>query len=146
MSIYISGKISGLPIDEARLNFSIYEKNLIRLGYKVVNPMSKKYWWNRIGKLPWSVYMFFDIILLSRCNGILFQTNWAQSKGAKIEFKAAKLFKIRNMNKVLIDGRFTPLPKEDIRFILRTIFGETDMDLYKKQLLQSKEQLIDKEQ
>ena len=37
-SVYISGKISGLPIGLAKSNFCRIEKKLLKLGYKPVNP------------------------------------------------------------------------------------------------------------
>ena len=130
MKIYISGKISGLNVEDARLNFSICEKNLTRFGYKVVNPMSKKYWWTRVGKLPWLVYMVFDIFLLFRCDGIFFQKNWTQSKGARIELKAAKLFGIK-----LINGfKCSILPKDENPFIPITLDGIRVLKHYKRQL------------
>lgn len=112
MKIYISGKISGLPINDARLNFSICESNFSRIGYKVVNPMSKKYWWNRIFKLPWIVYMIFDILLLLQCRGIFFQRNWKDSRGSRIERNFAKIFRVKAMNDSYMDF------DRDIRYTL----------------------------
>ena len=91
--IYISGKITGLDPKRSWMNFLKIEIDYTRLGIQVVNPMSKKYFFNRIGKLPWAVYMFFDIILLLGCRGIYLQPNWEESKGARIEYKIAKFLR-----------------------------------------------------
>lgn len=90
MRIYISGKIKGLPFEEAYSNFKTVENKLISDGHKVVNPMSRKYIKNRVGKLPWIVHMFFDILLLLRCNAIYMQRNWSDSRGAKVELRVSK--------------------------------------------------------
>lgn len=104
MKIYISGKISGLPLEVSRLNFSVCERNLQRIGLDVINPMSKKYWKNRIFKLPWIVHMFCDILLLFQCQGIFFQSNWKESRGARIERKFAKMFGLVIVNELYLES------------------------------------------
>ena len=91
--IYISGKITGLDPKRAWMNFLKVEIDYTRLGIPVVNPMSKRYFFNRMGKLPWIVYIFFDIILLLGCRGIYLQQNWEESKGARIEYRIARFLK-----------------------------------------------------
>ena len=88
--IYISGKITGLDLKDARDNFYDAAFTLWWNGYNPVNPMRETYFFNRIGKLPWCVYMFFDIILLLQCRGIYMQSNWRESRGARIEYRIAK--------------------------------------------------------
>ncbi len=39
MKIYISGKISGLPLEEARDKFQLAENRLRMGGYEPVNPL-----------------------------------------------------------------------------------------------------------
>jgi nucleoside 2-deoxyribosyltransferase len=83
--IYIAGKITGLPIEEAMANFEKAEKMLTERGHKVVNPM----------KLPhnhdkeWESYMRECIIELLKCDGIYLLSNWAMSRGACMEFELA---------------------------------------------------------
>ena len=91
--IYISGKITGLDPKRAWMNFLTVEIDYTRLGIPVVNPMSKRYFFNRMGKLPWIAYIFFDIILLLGCRGIYLQPNWKESKGARIEHRIAKFLR-----------------------------------------------------
>lgn len=85
MRIYISGKISGLPIDEARERFDDAEALLDYLGFDVVNPMKKG--------LPddagWGEHMVKDIELLITCEAIYMMENWFESTGAKIEYDIA---------------------------------------------------------
>ena len=91
--IYISGKITDIDLKRAWMNFLKVEIDYTRMGIPVVNPMSKRYFFNRMGKLPWIVYMFFDIILLLGCRGIYLQPNWEDSKGSRMEYKIAKLLR-----------------------------------------------------
>ena len=88
--IYISGKITGLDLKDARDNFYDAAFTLWWNGYNPVNTMRETCIFNRIGKLPWCVYMFFDIILLLQCRGIYMQSNWRDSRGARIEYRIAK--------------------------------------------------------
>ena len=84
-TIYIAGKITGLPIEEARANFEKAEKKLTKQGFKVVNPM----------KLPhnhdkkWESYMKECITELLKCDSIYLLKNWAMSRGAIMEFEIA---------------------------------------------------------
>lgn len=80
MKIYISGKISGIEEQAAKL-FQHAEDYILELGYEVVNPM----------KLPhnhdksWQSYMREDIKALCDCDAIFMLKNWQESKGARIE-------------------------------------------------------------
>jgi Asp-tRNA(Asn)/Glu-tRNA(Gln) amidotransferase A subunit family amidase len=82
-TIYIAGKITGLPIEEARANFDKAEKKLTKQGFKVINPM----------KLPhnhdkkWESYMKECITELIKCDSIYLLNNWAMSRGAIMEFE-----------------------------------------------------------
>lgn len=88
--IYISGQITGLPIEEAMMNFAKAETYLISLGFDVVNPMSLPEH-EAIAKLPlseserWVLHMKVDIKALMDCTDIFMLQNWGNSKGAKIE-------------------------------------------------------------
>ena len=86
--VFISGKVSGLDIDEAYSNFSKAETDLIRWGYDVVNPMKicKPYW-------SWLRCMIVCLWNLTWCEKIYLLDNWHESKGARIEYKYAKLLR-----------------------------------------------------
>ena len=86
---YLSGKISGLPIEEARAKFQKAEDELILKGWQVVNPLKKG--------LPvestWGQHLLRDIELLMDCDAIFLMPCWQESQGAKIEkFFAEKEF------------------------------------------------------
>ena len=86
--IYISGKISGLPIEQATFNFAESAKICERDGKKPINPLTFKH--------PlkfWIGYMVIDIIMLLTCSEIYLQSNWLESKGARLEYKVAKFFR-----------------------------------------------------
>ena len=89
MRVYISGKITGLDIEKARDNFFISEMNVRMMGFTLINPMNKKYLFNRMKKIPWILYIICDMFLLLKCTAIYLQDNWKDSKGARIEFKVA---------------------------------------------------------
>ena len=90
MKIYISGKITGLDPKRAWMNFLSVEMRYFKKGINTVNPMNKKYLFNRIGKMPWYVYMACDIFLLLSCDTIYMQYNWKESRGSRIEHGIAK--------------------------------------------------------
>ena len=78
---YLSGKISGIPIEEARVKFQNAENHLINEGWQVVNPMKNG--------LPvestWLQHMIKDIELLGECEAIFLMPCWIGSSGARIE-------------------------------------------------------------
>lgn len=85
MKIYISGKITGLPIQEAQNNFEAAEKRLKSEGHEPINPMKLPH---EHGK-TWSEYMKEDIKALLECDGIYMLVGWQESKGACTEFNIA---------------------------------------------------------
>ena len=117
---YISGKITGLTIEEARENFKEASLYAIFLGYEPVNPMEI----TRIGEEPnnekqkWSWYMRADLKEMMDCDAILMQENWEDSKGAIVEHNLAKdlgfiiMYKGRHKKKD-IDNNFS-YRREDI--------------------------------
>ena len=84
-SVYISGKISGLPIVLAKSNFGRIEKKLLKLGYKPVNPFELPFKCNN-----WYFRMAICLIALTFCKYVYFMRNWEDSRGARIEYKWAK--------------------------------------------------------
>ncbi len=95
--IYISGQITGLPIEQAMMNFAKAETYLMHKGFDVVNPMSLPEH-EDIAKLPlseserWMLHMKVDIKALMDCDNIYMLDNYKQSKGAMIEFSTALQF------------------------------------------------------
>jgi hypothetical protein len=83
--IYISGKISGIDLLQAKCMFKSAEKHLIE-KYKcdVVNPMELEFKEN-----TWEACMLKDIELLFTCDAIFMLHNWKDSMGARIELNIA---------------------------------------------------------
>lgn len=87
MKIYISGKITGLHLEEARKLFEGAELIISANGFIPVNPMKINS--HKDGK-TWEEYMVDDIRVLLGCEGIYMLSNWGQSAGARIEYQIAK--------------------------------------------------------
>ncbi|PXV61234.1 uncharacterized protein DUF4406 [Dysgonomonas alginatilytica] len=81
-TVYISGRITGIPLSEAKRNFEEAEALLLEKGYIPVNPMKNNHDPDTKG---WIDHMLEDIGGLMRCDGIFMLNNWQQSKGARIE-------------------------------------------------------------
>ena len=88
---YNSGKIGGLSYLQAYKNFEQADREIAEIGLTPVNPIilglkpSRPYW----------MHMVWDIRLLSRCGHIYLQTNWKDSRGARIAFRMAKFLGIQ---------------------------------------------------
>ena len=84
--VYISGAITGLPIEEVKNNFKKASEYIVKLGFEPVNPFDIY-----LGKsATWKEYMLVDIPMLLTCDEIYMLSNWKQSKGATIEFLLAE--------------------------------------------------------
>ncbi|TYK34365.1 DUF4406 domain-containing protein [Bacteroides pyogenes] len=86
MKIYISGKITGLPLKETRERFADAQALLDGIGFEAVNPMKK----SLPANATWEQHMVKDIELLFKCDAIYMMDNWIDSKGALIEYDIAK--------------------------------------------------------
>lgn len=85
MRIYISGKITGLPQDEARQKFADAQALLDEIGFEAVNPMEQ----GLPADATWEQHMVKDFELLLSCDAIYMMDNWIDSKGAQIEYDVA---------------------------------------------------------
>ncbi len=86
MKVYISGKITGLPVDEYERKFQEAEDLLISVGLDPVNPVK-----NGLDQgSEWESHMVRDIEMLFGCEAIYMLDNWVRSKGARIEHKIAE--------------------------------------------------------
>ena len=88
--IYIAGKVTGLTAQEARRNFMRAEMLFKRAGLKVVNPLRlcRPSW-------SWSLCMVVCLWNLARCRYVAMLSNWRDSRGARIEYKFAKILRKR---------------------------------------------------
>ena len=95
MRVYISEKISGLPIDEASRNFILAKTGIMiaRSNAAVVSPFELRPF---LGIKTWLCYMITDLWHLRKCTHIAMQKNWIESKGCHWEHYFAKfIFKIK---------------------------------------------------
>ena len=85
--IYISGRISGLPIEEVAAKFDETETKLKAQGYEVINPLK-----NGIpATASWEAHVAMDVLLLMGCGAIYLLPDWGFSKGATLEKNLAEL-------------------------------------------------------
>lgn len=88
-SIYISGKISGLKLENYLMLFTDREKMLKNKFKKVINPLKI---YPLFGINLWFFYMISDLKELYKCDYIYMMKNYKLSRGAKIELFFAKLW------------------------------------------------------
>ena len=85
-TIYISGKISGLPIKEVISKFQTACDKVKRFGLEPKNPLDNG--------LPldaeWADQMGKDISILLRCDAIYLLPDYLESEDAKIELAVAR--------------------------------------------------------
>lgn len=85
--IYISGQISGQPIEEVTAKFEAAEAMLKAQGYEVVNPLKN----GITANASWEVHVAMDVLLLMGCKAIYLLPDWGFSKGATLEKNLAEL-------------------------------------------------------
>lgn len=108
MKIYISGKITGLPIEDAKAMFQAAEDFLnkkhldanLHFPLECINPFKLNH--DKIEEMEqappgkysthdkWCQYMKEDLAALLNCDGIYMLKNWGASQGARIEHVVAK--------------------------------------------------------
>lgn len=83
MKIYISGKVSGEPLDEVIDRFNEAEYIIWRAGHEAVNPTDISHW-----GFQWDTYMQIarDIILSGDIDVVYMLEGWQQSNGAQAEW------------------------------------------------------------
>lgn len=97
MKIYISGPISGLPIEVYTKAFKEAEDTLLMEGWEVVNPVTLDHDHEAASKIEcpkerWAFYMDKCISALLRCDAIYMLKGWEKSKGASVEMSIANAF------------------------------------------------------
>lgn len=96
-NIYISGRITGLPLEVARARFDAAEQRLQERfpDSKIWNPM--KFNQFEEGK-PWQSYMQVCLAILETCDTIVLLPNYYESNGAQCEYFYARGMKIQIMH------------------------------------------------
>lgn len=84
--IYIAGKVTGLPVDEARALFDKPTAFLRKEGHTVINPMELI----EDPKTEWHTAMKKCIIELVKVDAVLLLDNWKESEGATFEKEIAQ--------------------------------------------------------
>jgi hypothetical protein len=93
--VYIAGRVTGLEYDDYYFEFYCAEKQLEFKGYEVVNPVRfcKVHWgWKRC----MTVCLFH---LIFRCNKVYMLAGWEQSRGARIEYKIARMLRYKRIER-----------------------------------------------
>ena len=99
MKIYISGKISGLPLIQVIEKFKWHSGFLSLKGHTPINPMDiSPFKPNK----EWKDYMIDDIKVLFECDAIYMLKDWGQSKAARIEYNIAKELGLN----IIFEGEF----------------------------------------
>jgi len=90
MKVYLAGKISGLKYEDVFVKFNAAEFQLKQAGYDVVNPIrlvSQNWHWEKCMKKC--------IGELVTCDAIHLLPDWAESRGAKLEYHIAQELKLK---------------------------------------------------
>ncbi|MDR0206662.1 MAG: DUF4406 domain-containing protein [Bacteroidales bacterium] len=90
MKVYLAGKISGLNYTDIFVKFNAAEFLLKQAGYTVVNPIrlvSQDWLWEKCMKVC--------IGGLVQCDAIYLLPDWAESRGAKLEYHIAQELKLK---------------------------------------------------
>lgn len=95
MKIYISGKITGIPINEAIKEFKNAENVIKKQGHTPLNPFKISPFSE---EKKWTDYMIDDIKALFECDAIYMLRNYKESKGARIEYAIAQEIGLKIMH------------------------------------------------
>ena len=90
LGIYIAGKISGLSEEVVRKKFGFSEMVLYSRCYIPISPLRLC---SDIDKDDWTTCMEVCLNTLFEADGVLFQGDWEESPGARIEHCVANIIK-----------------------------------------------------
>lgn len=85
--VYISGRVTGLDLNEVKKQFSEFEDKINSCGYQAVNPINN----GLTEKDPWIEHMCVDLKMLYYCDAILMLKGWEESRGAYLEHEMARV-------------------------------------------------------
>ena len=90
--IFISGRITGDPNYVEK--FLQAEKRL-KVGWKVVNPCRLHLFGLPMECYSWRICMVVTVWNLIKCSTVYMLRDWKESRGARIEYKIARIFNKR---------------------------------------------------
>ena len=88
-TVYIAGKVTGLPIHEVTMKFGYYKKQIEALGYNVINPLEIVSNEGNGWHTPWDVAMRICLKHMMTADIVLMMTCWQNSTGATVEHQLA---------------------------------------------------------
>lgn len=91
MIIYICGKITGLPLEEAKQKFNLQAEYIKGIGHLPINPMDLPHNHDK----TWESYMRECIVALMSCDALFVLDDAYDSPGAQIELQLAKRLKMQ---------------------------------------------------
>jgi len=87
MKIYLAGKITGLPHEEASALFGQAEHEIARAGHTPLNPLTRV---DQTEGRTYNEYLLDALrIMMLEAEAVYFLDNWIDSKGDRIEFAIA---------------------------------------------------------
>lgn len=86
-TIYIAGKVTGVPVNERTAKFQAAETMLQKRGFKTVNPIKLV----KDPNTPWQEAMDICFLGLANCDAIYMLPCAVDSPGAKLELEFALL-------------------------------------------------------
>lgn len=92
--VYLSGRITGLPMTYVRDLFQRAEEHYTSEGYKVLTPLRN----GLTETATWEQHMAKDIIMLQRADIIALLPGWEKSTGARLEHEIAKVMNMGVMH------------------------------------------------
>lgn len=79
-TVYVAGKITGLPKEEVKTKFSNITSRLSDMGYTVVNPAE-----SLEDNRSWRDSVREDIKKMLECDEVHMLPDWKESRGAQLE-------------------------------------------------------------
>jgi hypothetical protein len=90
--IYISGPITGRPLEQAEAEFAHAAERLASRGWEVVNPMALPV--HETHDQSYAAYMREDLRELLDCGAIYLLPGWRYSRGARCEKQVADILEM----------------------------------------------------
>lgn len=97
--IYISGKVTGLPFNEVKEKFGLWQEIIEGKGYEAINPVEHTISMG-LEHEDWDTIMKSLIPLLCECDAIFLLADYSESRGAMLELHIAKELGLTVLKKI----------------------------------------------